>query len=237
MVLYWSFVGIGIALLVWFIAEKCKGYTVKATVIKSLVSVFFMLVAFWVAYQVQYVAPLWPLAFLMLPALLFGLLGDIWLDLKYVHRSDECMYTYAGFSVFLVMHLILIGSFVVLYGQVVPWWYTVLPLALGYLIGVGNVLIGPKMKLDYTGYKGITMVYGGTLIGAALLCLSYCISSGFQTMYWVVMLIAYVLFLISDLILSQTYFAGKEGKGFIASNYITYYAAMYMMASAALTLV
>jgi hypothetical protein len=53
----------------------------------------------------------------------------------------------------------------------------------------------------------------------------------------IIMLIGYVLFLASDLILSRTYFAGKEGKFFLAANYATYYSAMFIFASASLHLV
>ena len=236
MILYWLFVIAGFLLLLLFIHEKCKAYTVKATLIKTAVSAIFMATGLLTAYNVPADSPARGMAFLIVAGSLFGLFGDIFLDLKYVHRSDETLYTYAGFCTFFIMHTIIVIGLIRYFGGAVGVLWTLLPLLVGFAVGIGNVFLGPVMKLDYTGYKGITMAYGGLLIGATLLTLVYAVKSGFASPFLTVMLVGYVLFLVSDLILSQTYFAGKEGRFFIASNYATYYAAMYLFASAAIYL-
>lgn len=237
MVLYWILVALGFVLLLWYIHEKCKAYTPKAVILKSLVSALFMMVGILVAYRIPPAIPVRPLAFFIVAGCVFGLLGDIFLDLKFVHRSAETIYTYAGFCVFFTMHAIIMVGLIKYFGVVVNFWWTAIPILAGILIGIVNVLIGPAMKLDYTGYKEITMAYGGILIGATALCLSYCIATGFKNPFMIIMLIGYILFTASDLILSQTYFAGKEGKFFLAANYATYYSAMFIFASASLHLV
>ncbi len=228
---YWFLIVVSFALLIYYIYEKCKAYTAKAVIIKATVSALFMMVGTYCAFMVPAMALHRGLAFFIVAGLLWGLLGDIWLDLKFVHRSDERIYTYAGFIVFFIGHIIYFVGICKEFGAGHLVW-CIVPILVGLVIGVVNVLIGPKMGMDYTGYKGITMLYGGELIGITLsvICLA---AFGY---YWEnpvlnIFAIGYVLFLISDLVLSQTYFKGNESKWIIAANYATYYAAMFIFAS------
>ena len=238
MVLYWFMVALGFVLLLWFIHEKCKAYTVKATVIKSVVSALFMGVATYSAFKVALAGAVGlTMPYFILVGCLFGLLGDIWLDLKYVHRSDETLYTFAGFCVFEVMHLIIIAGVITTFSGETGLLVILLPIVIGMVVGIVNVMLDKVLKLDYGNYKSISGIYGGVLIGTTLMFGALAIQSGFHNSFFVTMFIGYVLFLISDLVLSQTYFAGKEGKAFIAVNYAAYYAAMYVIASASLMLI
>ena len=110
--------------------------------------------------------------------LLFGLLGDIWLDLKYVFPEKDEPFTYAGFCVF----------------------------------GVGHILY---------------------IIGMVLLSGSLVLAHGWKETPLNLLFIGGVFFAISDLILSGTYFGvGKERPIDLALNYITYYTAQFLIASA-----
>lgn len=224
---------LGACLLCFFIYEKIKAYSVKATVIKSLTSVGFMGVAT-VAAFLNHGQSSFPYFIIM--GLLFGLLGDIWLDLKYVYRPDDTIYTYAGFGVFAVGHIIFIIGMIVNYGAGVKLLWIILPLVVGLLLGVANGLLEKPMKMNYGKYKGAVMGYGGILIAITLLSLCMAWSYGFHNGTLNMMLIGTVLFLISDLILSQTYFGGegKEAPVYIITNYVFYYAAMYVIASSIL---
>lgn len=235
--LYWTLVALGFVTLLCFIAEKCKGYTVKATLMKSIVSALFMMVAIFTAFQQPADSATRSMAFFIVAGCLFGLLGDIWLDLKFVHPSDEKRYTYAGFCVFGVMHIIIVVGAMINFHAGLNALYFVVPILLGFVIGAVNVMLDKVMKLDYGPYKLISGIYGGILIATTLLFGSLSLASGFHNAFLNAMLIGYVLFLISDLVLCQTYFAGHEEKPYIAVNYATYYAAMYIIASAGLFLV
>lgn len=240
MVLYCIMVIVGVALLLWFIYEKCLAYTLKATLVKIGCSACFFIVGTVSTYQLfqsnNYTLGA-PFTLYLVNALLFCLLGDIFLDLKYVYRKDETAYTFAGFLVFAIAHGIMgVGIIWTFMFFVEPLWFIV-PVVVGMLLGVVNANLGKVMKLDYGKYKGITAFYGGILLSMTLLMLSLNLRTGFENPFLIGLLVGYVLFLISDLILSQTYFAGKEGRFYIASNYACYYVAMFILASTPLLLV
>ena len=96
--------------LCWFLFERVKEKSTKAAMIKSSVSVLFMSVA----------AVAWSLfpagaahakfAPFLVIGLLCGLLGDIWLDLKWVYPKENDIYTFAGFYAFAAGNPVMFGD-------------------------------------------------------------------------------------------------------------------------------
>ena len=223
------FIFLGAISLTLFLLEKIRGYSVKATMIKAVTSLFFILVSAVSLYQKgQHYLTL----FVTL-GLFFGLLGDIWLDFKYVFKEHDKTFTYAGFIMFLIGHGFYIsGMFLEFYNGQSPL-YIILPLIGGALISVMNLFIAKPMKLDYTGYKAISIAYGFFLFSMTLSALSLSIMTGFAHPTLIMMFAGGLLFTISDLILSGTYFGkGKERPVDIITNSVTYYAAQFVIALA-----
>ena len=111
--------------------------------------------------------------------------------------------------------------------------YIILPLVGGLLISVLNLFIAKPMKLDYSGYKLISFIYGFFLFGMTLTALSLSIMMSFNSTTLIMMFSGGLLFTISDLILSGTYFGqGKERPVDIITNTVTYYAAQFVIALA-----
>lgn len=223
------FICLGAVSLTFFLLEKIRKYSVKATMIKAVTSLFFIAVS---AVSL-YIKGQHYLTLFVTLGLFFGLLGDIWLDFKYVFREHEKVFTYAGFLMFLFGHAFYIsGMFLEFYRGQNPL-YIILPLVGGLLISVMNLFIAKPMKLDYTGYKAISFAYGFFLFGMVLSSLSLCIMTGFSNATLIMMFAGGLLFTISDLILSGTYFGkGKERPVDIITNSVTYYAAQFVIALA-----
>lgn len=80
---------LGMIVLAFHIAEKVKKYTVKAVILKSIVSVLFVAVA-------VTAGPDAPLTKLVIVGLVCGLLGDIWLDLKHIFPEYDKTFLYAA---------------------------------------------------------------------------------------------------------------------------------------------
>lgn len=217
---------LGAVALTFFLYEKCKKYTLKATLIKSITSLLFISLA---AYS-TYVSGK-NIGVYIIIALTFGLLGDVFLDLKYDFPSEDRLCTYAGFAVFAIGHIFyMVGMFINYLGDK-SFLYVLIPIVAGFVLGTVNLFLAKPLKLKFGEYKWIACLYGSLLFCMTLSALSLSIAHSFQLVNLNMMMAGGVLFSISDLILSGTYFGeGKERPVDIITNGITYYMAQYVIA-------
>ena len=223
----------GALLLFVYIREKIKAYSVKAVLLKSLVSVLFVAVGVygtWLSAQKGSIRPLCPFVVL---GLLFGLLGDIWLDLKYVFPEKDEPFTYAGFCVFGVGHILFILGMLLTYYPAGRPAAVFVPLLIGLVLSLGNALLEKPMKLHYGKLKPIVIAYGALLFSMVLIAGSLALAYGWREMPLNLLFIGGIFFALSDLILSGTYFGvNRERPIDLALNYITYYSGQFLIASA-----
>ena len=221
------FMSLGAISLALFLIGKLKGYSVKETLIKSIASLFFIATAgVGLYYKGAHI-----LSLFVTLGLICGLLGDIWLELKYVFRQEEKLFTYAGFIAFAMGHMLYIpGMYLEFYhGENVL--YIIIPLAVGLVAGFANLFLSKLLKLNFGEYKAICVIYGALLFSMFFVTLSLNILHGFQTTSLILLFVGGILFVVSDLILSGTYFGeGKDRPIDLISNAITYYSAQYVIA-------
>ena len=218
---------LGAICLTLFLIEKIKGYSLKEALIKAFASFLFIALAAYCNYKNGN----HPFGVFVTCALALGMLGDIWLELKYVFKEQERMFTFAGFISFAIGHvLFIIGMMVTLYNQY-PWYGFVIPIVFGLLCG-GLILVMEKpLKMKYNEYKLICFIYGTFLFTTFGTSLFLSIYNGFQAPTAVMMFAGATLFAISDLILCGTYFGEGKDKPFdLISNSVTYYMAQYIIA-------
>lgn len=218
--------GLGILFTAIYVHEKLQKYDIKELLLKTTCSMLFMGIA--ISSTTLHNTGLY--SSLMIIGLLFGLLGDIFLDLKYVYPADDTIYTYSGFTVFGIGHIFFICALLRRYADFSQIWYLIIPAIGALVIGFGSVAMGPVMKLDYGKFKGITRAYATLLGGFALLAGSLAIMHGFKIVSLDMLFIGAVSFLLSDLVLSGTYFGGKERPIDIKLNYIFYYGGQFLIA-------
>ena len=218
---------LGASALALFLCEKIRKYSVKETMIKSIASLLFITLAVYGYYNSGH----HPFGIFVIVALVFGLLGDIWLDFKYVFPEQSKSFTYAGFIVFGLGHILYISGMVVTFmGE--NWWWTLLIAAGTGLLGLlGVMLVEKPMKLKYGNYKWICLLYSFFLFAMVGTTIVVTASHSFQVLPFNLLFAGGVLFAISDLILSGTYFGeGKDKPVDIITNAVTYYAAQYLIA-------
>jgi len=224
---------IGAVLWVLYILEKTRRYSPQAVLLKTCVSAVFLMVGLTAAFRSSSVFsyPCW-----MLAGLVLCLMGDVWLDLKYTYRNDETFWTFCGFISFACAHILFIIGILTRYGSTIRTILVVLALILGFAASYGNIKVEKQMKMNYGKYKLITFIYGGILLGITLMTLFLAISNGFHNKAINLLFIGMVLFMLSDLVLSQTYFGGegKEAPVYLILNYLTYYPAVYLIATSIL---
>ena len=221
------FMGLGAIALTLFLIEKCRKYSVKAMMIKTSTSLLFI----GVGAVGLYIHGGNQMALLVTIGLLLGLLGDIWLDLKYIYKENDKPYTYAGFLMFLFGHVFYISGMIREYFHGDNFAYLIVPFVLGLAAGLATVLLEKPMKVKYGKMKWIVMLYGFALFSMTALAISLCILNEFKSTTLIMMSVGGILFSVSDLILSGTYFGeGKERPVDIITNGITYYAAQFLIA-------
>jgi hypothetical protein len=220
------FPALGAVLLTSYMFLRCKRWLLPGLFLKVGVSMLFLLTAAAGIISVGGGSKL-PLSMAVFIGLCFGLLGDIFLDQKDMYAAHKDTYTFAGFIAFMTGHFFFIAGLLFTYG---PGWKTLLPgAAAGLAVGFGCLLLAKPMKMYYGRFKLITVIYGFVLtfmIGTAFAC--YAVNKEMQPL---LMGIGGISFLLSDLILSQTYF----GEGHVKPldyilNYILYYGAQFAIA-------
>ena len=224
----------GIAATVAFLVKRVKEGGVKAAMLKAFASTLF--IATGVAAAASVIgADKFSFALFVVMGLVMGLMGDIWLDLKWVYPEANDTYTFAGFGSFMIGHFFYLAGLFIHYADFTKPLYIVVPAIVALLLGGGVVILEKPMKMVYGKFKAITGVYGFVLGFMTFLSGSLALMHNFKEMTLNFMFVGGVLFLLSDLILSGTYFGeGKRRPVDIVTNHAAYYAAQFVIASAIL---
>ncbi|MDR2090983.1 MAG: lysoplasmalogenase [Clostridiales bacterium] len=216
---------LGAVFLTLFCLVRDENSSVKALLLKTLTSVCFVLAGL---FGISNGAAL-PAGALIVSGLLFGLIGDVLLDLKFIDKPNADMYTYGGMGSFLVGHIFYITALFLVFDLTVG----------GSLISAGITLVLAAavvvttlkvMKYDYGKFLVPAAIYSVLLIFFTVLSVYALIRVGGTAA--VLFTIGSVLFLLSDVILSMTYFGGKKGLVYLVTNHTTYYAAQFLIALA-----
>ncbi|MBE6716359.1 MAG: lysoplasmalogenase [Ruminococcaceae bacterium] len=230
-IFYAIIVLIGLISLCAFLFLRVKKTDVKSLMLKAVTSVMFILTGVFLT-----IVNTSLYAGLIVAGLTCGILGDIWLDMKFMYRQDEKFLTNAGFISFACGHFFYIAAIIA--GTAPSFKVISLLPSIGIALIAGcAVYFGEKlMKLNYGSYKIISTLYGALLFFVTVLALFACIFSGFSAnTHLFVFFIGGVLFVISDLILSGTYFGeGKNRPVDIITNHVSYYLAQFVIASSIL---
>lgn len=227
--MYWALLVIGILATVVFLVLRVKRGGIAALYAKAAASLCFIATA--VAATNENRSFLGFGSFMTI-GLVCGLLGDVWLDLKWIYLQDKDSYLYSGFIFFLLGHICFITA--VFNASPYTPLSAVIAAAAALVIAVIAILLEKPLKMHYGKFKWIVFLYSLTLSMTMTMAMVTAVITHFQTM-WVVMSVGGLLFLLSDLVLSGMYFGeGKNTKFNVVLNHSLYYAAQFIMAATVL---
>lgn len=229
--LYWIIpLAIGAALLWFFLFFRVKEKRVAAVIFKGLVSLMFIATAI-VAWQTS-AHPKNLFGLFIILALFFGLLGDIFLDLKYVIKEKEDLYTVLGFVAFGVGHIFSIsGVLTYFFDFSLSPLYIIIPILISIVLVAVSLLMEKFTPIKYNKMKPCVTFYGFLLFLVTSLYFSGAIQSGFHNVTIISIAFGLVLFTLSDLILNNTYFAPNcNSPLYVISNHVIYYIAQFSIA-------
>ena len=152
--MYIIFLTIGVVITAVFTIKRTHKSSPRLLMLKALSSAFFVFTAI-TAFAFNDNVPL----LVGIPAVIgavFGLLGDVALDLKYVYPQDHDVYLKGGFTSFSIGHLFYIVSIFFSYGlSFGNYAYAIFGLA---VLMISVPVTEKLMKLDYNKFKLITLM-------------------------------------------------------------------------------
>lgn len=168
--------------------------------------------------------------------LVFGLIGDILLDLKVAYKEEENQYFVAGTSFFAVGHIFYFVSVLLYNIQVLPnnVMWNILASA-GFAILFTLAIMLPHKKLGLNFGKHLWICAGYSLLLSFMMAFSISIAI-FVPMFWI-FAAGMIAFLFSDLVLSMQYFGNFTQKIWVYVNHFLYYVAQVLIAIQILYLV
>lgn len=223
---YYIVLAVGVAVSFVFCYQRRLGFSVNNLLFKSVSSLCYMLTA---VFALINNSTAYTYGSLIIMGGALGLVGDILLDLKGIYKSEEKVYLKGGFIFFLFGHIFYFSA--IIFENKIPWYFILCSAVCSAVFGVLIVLSANIMKVHYGAYRRIVAVYVGFLCMTMILSIIACFRTHFQKGH-LLMAIGSVLFLLSDAVLSNTFFGrGKDKKIHLFINHFLYYAGQYLIAA------
>lgn len=236
----------GIVFSVLFTRESLRGSgkpTLKAVFLKTAASTAFLMTAMLSIFGLPILSVNPDLAgtqmlttkhcylFFVEAGLVMGLLGDVWLALKNFSKKSKESYTLAGFICFGFAHIFYLIGMIAFYGDPTQPFFVIWPIGLGMFLGAIVGCFGNKVGLRFGHFKKPVILYGALVGSMALMGGSLAFMYNFQCITLNLMFIGGFSFLISDLVLSGTYFGhGKFKAHYVIANHLFYFGALALIA-------
>ena len=214
----------GAILLLVYIIMCHKERNVKGLFVKSFVSVCYLLTC---AFAILANPEQYYFGILVMVGGILGLMGDIYLDQKWMYEKDSDEYLKIGFICFALGHVFYIWA---LFKMVdLEPFHRIMPLLIGLAFVIFTVLTEKPTKQHYGKFKPYVCGYGLMLGYTTALSIRIFRLTGYKFALFFGLGCAF--FAISDIILSQMYFGkNKNNSGFFTANIIAYYAAQFLIA-------
>lgn len=213
-----------IACLFMFI-RTTQGTGLRALLLKTLASFSFVVLGIIVCFdKCDYMSV--EFAFLII-GLVAGMLGDIFLDLKYTYPEHYNQYTSAGIVAFSICHLCYL-AFIIFVSNASLLMPCIIASAVAICAVLFILLFGKSLlKLDFGEHKLLSLIYTAILF----FVVGFSVVITISNVNFILFTVGEALILVSDLILSMIYFGNKRHSKFLSNlNHTLYYAGQILIA-------
>ncbi len=225
--IFWIVFGLCIAVTLFFIIKRTTNVKYSDLVVKVATSSLF--VATGIAAIISNPEANRTFALMVIMGAVFGVLGDVFIELKWLQKEGNDTFFNLGFVTFMVQHVILVSAVFIHYPMTLVNALICFTAPLAVL--VLSTFLAKLFRMEMGKFKVIANAYGAIA--------SMTFSVGFMTMQNYGMQLSQILFFAggisffaSDLILSQIFFVkGKCTRLRVVLNHITYYGAQILIAS------
>lgn len=237
-ILYLALLIAFIVFVIAFLVVRVKQGGVKALFLKTISAVLFILSSF-VALSIK--PENYYYGVFIVIGLVFGMLGDIWLDLKFVHRDFDEPYTFAGMISFLIGHIFYVVGILAAYPEYIGWQ---IALAIFSAVSVTLVvrLASRKMEFNYGKFSLLTLIYSIVTMLTVTFALNAVNAFGWLPILagapmpeimpkLLCMNMGTVMFALSDLVLSFVFFKkGGNTSRNVVLNHSVYFTSQFILA-------
>ena len=227
-----AFAVLSLVFCIIFCCFRASKASVVTLALKTTSSIFFILCAVFAIYQTG--ASMFGL--MILVGLVFGLIGDIILDIKVMYPEQGNEYFIFGTCSFMIGHFFYFASALIYNIDVLPnniLWNILASLGAAIVVTAIILLSSKKMGMNFGKMKWLVAIYSVVLTFMTAFSISIAI---FSPIFWI-FAVGMIVFLLSDLVLSMQYFGGRAEKVWIYVNHILYYLAQILLAVSILFLV
>lgn len=224
---YSSIVALCVISVALFLSIRTVGANSHSLIFKTFASLMFVIIG-----ALSIISGANPkVKILFVLGLVFGLVGDILLDLKVMHPDSESTYLNSGMMMFGCGHVLyFLGIIIFVADKDVTGfgWVLLSGLVFSLIVGALIVKFAPNLKMNFTGYKIQNWLYSSVLIFMTIISVALAVVLPAT----IPLAVGFVLFLASDLVLSMQYFGGKQSSnGLTIANHVLYYVAQILIAS------
>ena len=209
-----------------------------ATLLKALASVGFIAVAVTAVFMggIDGKGIMIKSAIFIVAGLVMGLIGDIVLDLKVVYRKspEESVYLTGGMVSFEIGHILYFVGILLYFGsEIISWPVIGICVAVAAVGAFAMVFGGEKLlKFNFGNFTVHSICYAFLLLFMGALGVAAWVLGVEENPHIPVFAFGMILFLLSDVVLTQMYFGGKPNdKALCIINHALYYAAQICIAS------
>lgn len=220
--MFYCLLAVCIVLMAVFITVRVKFGSVSGLLTKTLASLAFIVFALVGAFVQQ----LNLISLFIILGLIFGFIGDIILDLKVVYKQHENIYLNIGMLSFGLGHIMYLVATVLFANRlfvhdIKTLYYAMVAFGIAGVITLCIGMFGEKLlKLNFGKFRVQTLAY--TFILSFMSAYSLAIS--FISHIFFIFAGGITFIFISDLILSQQYFGGKQDSPILTIlNHAVYY--------------